>query len=107
MTVAELRAVLETLPARFDETEVLMYTSAGLCHIESVELDRRKDDADYWDARFGPKPAERYARKVRLRASRGFRRARLWHESPPEWELCGWWPKEAAEIGLGPLGGDV
>lgn len=100
LTVAELRALLETLPERFDDTEVLMYTTRGLCHIESVELDRRKGHGEFLEERFGPIDPDRLRRKVRLRAMSYWQRPHLWYEGAPEWRLKGWWPKEAAEIGL-------
>lgn len=96
MRVAELRELLETLPERFDDTEVMVYDSRGLVHISTVELDRRKANRDPHNELWNDVPDDRLERKLRIRGSRC-----LWMEQAPLWQLKGWWPKEAAEIGLG------
>lgn len=96
MTIDELRELLMCLPERFDATEVTTYSSRGLVHVDLVELDRRrtKRENEFWD----DIPASRLERKLRIS---GRQRQVLWHQAAPEWRLDGWWPAEAAEIGLG------
>lgn len=96
MTIAELRELLETLPERFDETEVMVYNGRGLAHISSIELDRQKATRDPQNELWNDVPDDRLERKLRIRGSYRF----LWHDPAPHWQLRGWWPDEAAEIGI-------
>jgi hypothetical protein len=102
MTVAELRELLECLPGRFDETEVMIYTTDGLVHVSTVELDRREVSAEGYSRIWSSlhhEPLSDRARQRKLRIN-GRPHRRIWHDPPPAWRLEGWWPKEAAEIGL-------
>lgn len=87
MTVAELRALLDTLPERFDGTEVMVYGSPGLYHVDYVDLDRRRMKRDDISD-------TRLERKLRIMPSRV-----LWFDRAPKWRLLGWWPAEAADVG--------
>lgn len=95
MTIAELRALLETLPKRFDDTEVMISNGRGLVHVALVVLDRQRTRADAFEAFIGTMDDRQRARKLKILGQWTY-----WHEEPPEWRLRGWWPAEAAEIGL-------
>lgn len=111
MTIAELREVLNALPAKLDGLDVVVlagYPSA-LCHVDTLTLDKRKPNRAHWDRHAESPPRRRWDdpapepdqelhlnRKLWLAAER----RRLWYRPPPPWELAGPWPEGLALVGL-------
>jgi hypothetical protein len=92
MTVDELRRVLNALPKKWDDVEVMIQKYPGLCHVDTLELERRRYVAPQW----ADVAEDRRGRKLRLIA----RRRRLWYQPPPDWTLEGPWPEGLDLVGL-------